>query len=198
MRNVLAIMTVGLVAMATGARAQQQQMTVAIGPAVAEVPAVRPAPPMPVVLMLLRSSVLAVRQGNAANNYEAVRALGTMAFQRDNSSQRLSAAFESLRRANLDLSPVLITAPVLDAVPVMLPDGTMKVVGAFPTQPMEVPFTAIYAEEAGKWRLHGIHVGVRPVGQKPPAVVGPVSKSSAAPAASGKPPAAGAGAVRAK
>ena len=188
MRMILASATILCVMTPVGAKAQQQ-MTVAIGPASAQPTVAKPAPPLPMVLMLLRSAVSAVSQGNAANNYEGLRALGTTAFQQNNSSQRLSAAFEALRGANLDLAPILITAPVLDAAPLMLPDGAMKVSGVFPTKPVEVPFTAIYAEEAGKWRLHGINVAVRPQGPTavsassgPDRQGAPASKASGAPA----------------
>jgi hypothetical protein len=141
--------------------------TITAGPPAAH--QVRQAPPMPVVLMLVRGAVSAVNQANAANNYEAVRALGTHAFQQRHSNASLSAAFEGLRREGFDLTPVLVTVPELSDGQVMKPDGSMRLTGVFPTRPVEVPFTVVYVEEGGRWRLADLNVGARPAAQAPPA-----------------------------
>ena len=175
MRNILTIAAMMTVAITGQAQAQQSSMTVAVGPIT---PVAREAPPLPMV----RNAVSAVNQGNAANNYEAVRALGTQQFQANHTNATLSAAFAQLRSAGLDLAPVLITAPEISEPPVVQASGVMQVSGVFPTRPIEVPFTVALLEEQGKWRVHGLNVGARPVSQpvQPPAAKAAAAKPVAA------------------
>ena len=175
MRNILTIVAMMTVAITGQVEAQQTSTPVAVG---AIAPVARAAPPLPMVLMLVRNAVSAVNQGNAANNYEAVRALGTQQFQANHTNATLSAAFAQLRSAGLDLAPVLITAPEISEPPVVQATGVMQVSGVFPTRPIEVPFTVALLEEQGKWRVHGLDVGAGPVGQplQPPAAKAAAAK----------------------
>lgn len=185
MRKILTIAVLMTVGITGQTQAQQTPMTVAVGPIA---PIARPAPPLPMVLMLVRNAVSAVNQGNAANNYEAVRALGTQQFQANHTNATLSAAFAQLRSAGLDLAPVLITAPEISEPPVVQPSGVLQVSGVFPTRPIEVPFTVALLEEQGKWRVHALNVGARPVGQTvpPPAAKGAAAKPGTAAPSSAK------------
>ena len=179
-------MVTGLVGLSTGAIAQGVKVDIGPGIGNPQVQARRDVPAMPVVLMLLRGSVSAVSQGNAANNYEAVRAMGTAAFRERNSNEALSAAFEPLRRLGFDLAPVLVTVPEITEPPTWQANGMLRVVGVFPTQPIEVPFAVVLAEEGGRWKINDLSVGARQhqqVVQAAPAVA--VAKTSTVKPAAG-------------
>ena len=61
------------------------------------------------VLILVRSSLLALDQGNKTGNYTVLRDIGAPGFQ-SNSAARLGEIFAKLRNDNLDLSGVAVPA----------------------------------------------------------------------------------------
>src|SRR3954468_15777593 len=73
-------------------------------------PATQPAPQQPIqidrngVLILIRSTLLALDHANRTGNYTVLRDLGAPGFQAGNTAARLSEIFASLRSQNLDLS----------------------------------------------------------------------------------------------
>jgi hypothetical protein len=77
-----------------------------------------PAAPQPAqidrngVLILIRSTVLALDQANKTGNYTVLRDLGAPGFQA-NTAARLAEIFASQRRDNLDLSGVAVIDPQL-------------------------------------------------------------------------------------
>lgn len=122
------------------------------------------APPVPApdaLLMMIRSHVYAVGLSNVAGNYEPLRALGSTQFRASNTAEALTKTFEQVRALHLDLAPVLVTTPVLTDPPAVI-DGKLRVFGAFPTAPVEVPFGIMFEQDGGVWRLNAISVGARP------------------------------------
>jgi hypothetical protein len=143
-------------------------------------PSVATAMPAPdAMLMMIRVHVLAVGQANAANDYEVLRALGSTNFRELNTTEALSKTFTSLRDVNLDLSPVAVTTPVLTEAP-QITDGKLRVIGAFPTVPVEVPFGMLFEQDRGLWKLAAISVGARPAAQVTPVKM-PMTAPKAAP-----------------
>jgi len=144
------------------------------------------------VLMLVRSTLLALDHGNKTGNYTVLRDLGAPGFQ-TNTAARLAEIFANQRRDNVDLSGVAVIDPQLNVLPQIEANGMMRMAGFFPSVPTQVNFDLIYAPVSGQWRLFGISVNLgssAPVAPPPPP--DPAAKSAAPakqPAAAPKQPA---------
>jgi len=111
------------------------------------------------VLILIRSSLLALDQANKTGNYTVLRDLGAPGFQ-VNSAARLGEIFAKLRGDKIDLSGVAVIDPQLSLMPQIEGDGLMHMTGFFPSVPSQVNFDLSYAPVNGQWRLFGISVGL--------------------------------------
>jgi len=147
------------------------------------------------VLILIRSSLLALDQANKTGNYTVLRDLGAPGFQ-TNTAAHLGDIFAKLRNDNLDLSGVAVIDPQLSLLPQIEPNGLMHMSGFFPSVPTQVNFDLLFAPVNGQWRLFGIAVSIGqsgpaapppppPVAQKPPHENGakPPHEGAARPAA---------------
>ena len=131
------------------------------------------------VLILVRSSLLAVDQANKTGNYTVLRDLGAPGFQASNTAAKLGDIFASLRRDKLDLSGVAVLDPQLTLLPQIEASGMMHMAGFFPSVPAEVKFELLYAPVEGQWKLYGISVGLAQSG--PAAPQPPLPPQAAAP-----------------
>ena len=165
-------------------------------------PAAQPAAPQPAqidrngVLILIRSTILALDQANKTGNYTVLRDLGAPGFQANNAA-RLAEIFATQRRDNLDLSGVAVIDPQLTVLPQIEANGMMRMAGFFPSVPQQVNFEMLFAPVGGQWRLFGLSVNIGqsgPVAPQPPSAAAPAQGTAAAPAAapppSPKPPSA--------
>jgi hypothetical protein len=118
------------------------------------------------VLMLVRSTLLALDQANKTGNYTVLRDLGAPGFQSANTAARLSEIFANQRNSKLDLSGVAVIDPQLTLLPQIEPNGMMHMTGFFPSVQSQVNFDLLYAPVDGQWRLFGIGVNM---GQAAPA-----------------------------
>ena len=130
------------------------------------------------VLILIRSSLMALDQANKTGNYTVLRDLASPAFQA-NSAARLGEIFANLRKKNVDLTGVLVLSPQLSILPQIMPNGLMRMAGVFPSAPVQVRFDLLFAPVKGQWKVFGISVGL--VSSRPAA-------PAAAPVAVRKPP----------
>ncbi len=121
------------------------------------------------VLILIRSSLLALDHANKTGNYTVLRDLGAPGFQ-SNSAARLAEIFAKLRADNLDLSGVAVIDPQLSLLPQIEANGLMHMAGFFPSVPTQVNFDLAFAPVNGQWRLFGISVSI---GQSGPAAPTP-------------------------
>src|SRR6266567_3273349 len=137
------------------------------------------------VLMLVRSTLIALDQDNKTGNYTVLRDIGAPGFQ-SNSAARLGEIFAKLRNDNLDLSGVAVLDPQLSLLPQIEANGLMHMTGFFPSVPTQVNFDLLFAPVNGQWRLFGISVSI---GQSGPAAPEPPAPP---PAAQKQPPANGA------
>ena len=112
------------------------------------------------VLILIRSTLLALQQANDTGNYTVLRDLGAPGFQQANNAARLSDIFASLRARHLDLSGVSVLDPQLSLLPQIEANGTMHMAGFFPSVPEQINFELLYAPVDGRWRPFGISVRV--------------------------------------
>jgi hypothetical protein len=122
------------------------------------------------VLILIRSTLLALDQANKTGNYTVLRDIGAPGFQ-SNSAARLGEIFAKLRNDNLDLSGVAVIDPQLNMLPQIEANGLMHMAGFFPSVPTQVNFDLAFAPVNGQWRLFGISVSLgqsAPVAPEPP------------------------------
>jgi hypothetical protein len=121
------------------------------------------------VLILIRSALIALDQGNKTGNYTVLRDLGAPGFQ-TNTAARLAEIFVTQRRDNVDLSGVTVLDPQLSLLPQIEPNGMLHMAGFFPSVPTQVSFELVFAPVEGQWRLFGISVNL---GQPTPAAPNP-------------------------
>ena len=108
-----------------------------------ETPEARSAPPVPIpetLAALVRWTILAISQANVTGNYTVLRELGSPGFQTANTSAKLGIAFSALRDQNIDLSFAVTATPQLSQPPAVDPKGALKVVGYYPTRPLQINF----------------------------------------------------------
>jgi hypothetical protein len=120
-----------------------------------------PVPASDVLLMMIRGHAFAVGQAIQTSNFEVVRSLGSAGFRSKSSNVELQKTFAELAALKLDMSPVLIVAPLLTEPPVVTRDNKLRLVGVFATKPVELPFGMLFEVEEGRWKLGDISVGAR-------------------------------------
>jgi hypothetical protein len=163
------------------------------------------------VLILIRSTLLALDQANKTGNYTVLRDLGAPAFQVNNAA-RLAEIFAKQRADKLDLSGVAVIDPQLSLLPQIESNGLLHLSGLFPSVPSQVNFDLAFAPVEGQWRLFGVSVSIgssapvapsppppaiaakqpSPVNKPPPPIAkrdypGPIGAKQSAPAATQKP-----------
>jgi len=119
------------------------------------------------VLILVRSTLLALDQANKTGNYTVLRDLGAPGFQANNAA-RLAEIFAGHRREGLDLSGVIVIDPQFSLLPQIEANGLMRMTGFFPSVPKQVNFDLAFAPVGGQWRLFGISVAVGQAGPVAP------------------------------
>ena len=130
------------------------------------------------VLILVRSTLLALDQANKTGNYTVLRDLGAPGFHAVNTAARLAEIFASQRNDKLDLSGVAVIDPQLNVLPQIEPNGMMRMAGFFPSVPSQVNFELLYEPVNGQWRLFGLSVNVGQSGPVAPSPA-PASKTPA-------------------
>ena len=113
------------------------------------------------LLVLIRSSLIALDHANKTGNYSVLRELGGPGLQA-NSTGRLSAIFATLRDKNVDLSAATIATPQLSEAPSISPEGLLQLAGYLPTAPTRIDFRIVYQTVNMQWRLYGLAVALSP------------------------------------
>jgi hypothetical protein len=111
------------------------------------------------VLMLVRSSLLALDHANKTGNYTVLRDIGAPGFQA-HTAARLAEIFAQVRNDKIDLSGVAVIDPQLSLLPQIEANGMMRMAGFFPSVPSQVNFELLFAPVEGQWRLFGISVSI--------------------------------------
>jgi hypothetical protein len=112
-----------------------------------------------VLLLLIRSALIALDHANRTGNYTVLRELGGPGLQRHPSLQ-LANIFANLRAQKVDLLPAAVVTPQLTQPPSVSPEGLLQLVGYFPTQPRQIQFQIVYQPADGQWKLYGLNVNV--------------------------------------
>jgi hypothetical protein len=134
------------------------------------------------VLILIRTTLLALDQANKTGNYTVLRDLGAPDFQA-NSAAQLAEIFAQQRKDNVDLSGVAVIDPQLTLLPQIEGNGLMRMAGFFPSVPTQVNFELLYAPVGGRWRLFGLSISFGQAAPQPP----PATPLAAAPAPKANP-----------
>jgi hypothetical protein len=132
---------------------------VAQTPQSAPAPAQIQMPPPEAMIIMIRSSLVALSQANTTNNYAVLNALGSDSFRQANPPARLAQIFAPFRTNNIDLAPVVFVTPQLSQQP-KIENGRLHLVGYFPTQPMQVLYDVQYEPSNGIWKLYGLSVNL--------------------------------------
>lgn len=115
-----------------------------------------------VLLVLIRLSLVALRNAVQTGNFTVLRDLGGPTFQAANSAAQLGITFADLRTRNIDLSPVVVVTPEISEAPTITPGNMLRLVGYFPTKPLQIKFQMLFEPVGGQWRLFGMAVDVAP------------------------------------
>ena len=149
-----ALATVGSLAVATPAAAQQQaqqaQSTV-LPPA-----SVRPVPDQLEMSKLVWSTVIAVDQANRSGNYSVLRDMSAQGFQINNTAATLASTFAGIRNSRINLSNVLLVPPTYSEAPRQIQADVFEVKGLFVLRPTSIFFDMYFQWEQGQWKLFGI------------------------------------------
>jgi hypothetical protein len=150
------------VATSTIATAQIRSEATPAKPTLVTAPAPTPlqVPPAESLVIMIRTSLVALTQANTTNNYTVLSAIGSPNFRQANPPQRLAQVFEPFRKNNIDLGPVTFVAPQLSS-PARIENGRLRIIGFFPTAPMQVDYDLTYEPVGGAWQLFGLSVNLR-------------------------------------
>ncbi len=137
-------------------------------------------PPPDVLVIMVRAALAGVNQANFTENYSVLHGMTTPALQTRVNPAQFGKAFVSLRKQNLDLSPVLVLPPQFTATPAVTPQGLLRLTGFFPSRPLQINFAIDYLPVDGFWLIDAISVSALQAGVPAPAP----SPVSAAPSTS--------------
>jgi hypothetical protein len=143
---------------ATVADAQAPKEKQEVPPGAATGPRAETLPPADALILLIRTTLIALNQANMTGNYSVLRDLSSPAFQVSNSDADLALIFATLRGQRLDFSAVLTVTPQLTKGPEITPQGLLHLGGSFAMQPVPVNFEMLFQRVEGSWRLFGISV----------------------------------------
>lgn len=123
------------------------------------------APKMPDVnglLILVRTTIIALNHANQTGNYTVFRDLGSPGFRAPNTAAKLGAIFAKQRAAKLDFGPVALIAPQFSKKPVIDKQKLLRLTGYFPSRPLRLQFDLAYQWIENRWRIFGISVQTKP------------------------------------
>ena len=151
-----------------------------------------PAPAAPLdrnaVLILVRSTLLALHHGNETGNYTVLRDLGAPGFQAVNSAARLGEIFASLRNQGADLTSLAVLEPQITQGPEIGKDGLLRLGGFSSSGARQLNFELAFQPVNGRLKLFGISTSLSQPGAPATANPADAAKDMAAPPASGARP----------
>jgi hypothetical protein len=131
-------------------------------------------------LYLIRSTLLTLNDANRSGNYTVLRDLAAPDFQARNTAADLAQIFADLRARKFDLFAVALAAPQLAAPPQRDASKRLRLIGFFPTRPLQINFDLTFEDVGGQWRLFGIAIATPPAlpPPEPPPAKTPVLKKN--------------------
>jgi hypothetical protein len=132
-----------------------------------------------VVLVLTRTTLIALHQANVTGNDTVLRDLGAPGFRDKNSAADLGKIFAPIREAKIDLSQVVLLDPHISRA-TLTSNKMLNIAGAVETKPHPVNFELLFEAVHGVWRVFGISVtpvqAINPVA--PPQMPAPTQRST--------------------
>ena len=109
-------------------------------------------------LALIRDTLIALNHANWTGNYSVFRDYAAPSFAAANDPVKLTAIFQPIRAAGLDLLPVLVLNPHYSKVGPVDDGKRFRLNGYFPSQPKHVGFDLVYEPVNNRWKLFSISV----------------------------------------
>jgi hypothetical protein len=152
-----------IVILTTVVRAQEPPSPGAPSPSKGKHAAVSPAIPSPEeLLILVRTTTIALDQANKTGNYAVLRQLGARGLKAYSDAQ-LAQTFETLRANRVNLAPAAIVTPELIEKPIVSPEGMLIVIGRFPRKPLQIEFKFVFEADRSQWKPFGLSISmIRP------------------------------------
>lgn len=151
-----AAFSISLIVMGVGS-GPRQAAAQAQPPSGAPPAAPRPAPlDRNAVLILVRSTLLALHHGNETGNYTVLRDLGSPSFQAVNTAARLAEIFAGLRNGRVELTSVAVLEPQITQGPQIEQDNLLRVAGFFSAGEQQLNFELAFQPVNGRFKLFGI------------------------------------------
>lgn len=130
------------------------------------------------VLILIRSTLLALDHANKTGDYSVLRELGAPEFKTNNPA-RLAEAFAKLRNEEVDLSGAAVLEPQLTLMPQIETNGMLHMAGFFPSAAMQLNFEFAFAPVDRQWKISGMSVKLGASAPSAPASSLPVAPAPA-------------------
>ena len=111
-----------------------------------------------VLARLVWSTMIALDNANRTGNYSVLYALGSPAFQQQNSPQQLFSNFASLRQNRIDVGRTIFLTPTYYIPPAILQDGSLRLRGGFEDRAKSVRFDLIFTNSGSGWQINAISV----------------------------------------
>lgn len=121
-------------------------------------PAAVPVPPPVAVLAMVRSTLLAIDQGNRTGNYTVLRDLAAPSFHDANTAARLAQIFAPLTAGGVDMLGVAVIDPIYTQPARIDPTGKLHVRGVFQIPPRAISFEFLFEAVGGQWKLFAVAV----------------------------------------
>jgi hypothetical protein len=131
-----------------------------------------------VAAMLVKTAIIALQHANQTGNFTVLRDMGTPLFRERFDAAKLAALFSGLRARGINLSPVLMLSPNLEKPP-EFKGRELRLIGNFPTQPLQIRYELVLLQLDGVWRIDGMAVDAVP-NQAPQAAGANSSKAATA------------------
>ena len=164
--KLISAVLIGGMALAQPAQAAKRAIPArAAAPAAISQPREPALPPPEAMIILIRSSIVALSQANMTGNYTVLSALGSPAFRAQNPPAQLAQAFAAFRTNHIDMNPVVFITPQLQEQPIVS-KGHMRLVGYFPSNPMQVNFDLQFEPDQGSWKLANLGVNLSQIAQQ--------------------------------
>ncbi|KAI93762.1 hypothetical protein T281_14725 [Rhodomicrobium udaipurense JA643] len=110
------------------------------------------------IVILIKSTIMALQHANQTGNYSVLRDLGSPVFRERFDQAQLTAIFTNLRNRGVSLNPALVLTPNLVRQPELTPQNQLRLVGDFPTKPLQIQYDLLFLKVGNVWRIEGIMV----------------------------------------
>lgn len=143
--------------------AQAQRISADIG-----IGTYRPVPPPDMLLVMVRSTLLAVGHGNLVNDYAVVWKLAAKSFQKKFDGATISKLLEPIRTVGLNHHALAVATPQFQEV--RIDDaGSLRMTGVVALQQRRLEFRLLFEAEEDGWRLSGMAFAALPPAEVSPA-----------------------------